>query len=248
VVAAYLVFGRRTSPETAAAPPKPVETPEPVRPLGGEAAPVALPPLDESDDVVADLVKKLSSHPRVLAWLTTDGLVRNFAVVVLNVADGNAPAAMVRPLQPRGEFRTIERNGELYIDSRSYERYASLADAVDSIDAQGSAALYTIVKPRLEEAHRDLGQLDMPFDWTLEQALVMLLRTPIPDGPLRVEPHGIGYAFADPKLENLTAAQKQLLRMGPDNARRIQAKLGEIALALGIPEERLPAARAVPAR
>jgi hypothetical protein len=217
-----------------------VETPEPVRPLGGEAAPVALPPLDESDDVVADLVKKLSSHPRVLAWLTTDGLVRNFAVVVLNVAEGKAPAAMVRPLRPSAPFRVIERNGGVHIDSRSYERYASLAEAVASLDAQGSAALYSTVKPRLEEAHRELGELDVSFDRTLERAIVLLLQTPIADGQLRVEPHGVGYGFADPKLERLTAAQKQLLRMGPENARRIQAKLREIALALGIPPERLP--------
>jgi len=38
----------------------------------------------------------------------------------------------------------------------------------------------------------------------------------------------------------LTAAQKQLLRMGPENARIVQAKLCEIALALGVPPQRLP--------
>jgi hypothetical protein len=37
----------------------------------------------------------------------------------------------------------------------------------------------------------------------------------------------------DPDLENLTAAQKHLLRMGPENIRVIQAKLREIAQALG---------------
>jgi hypothetical protein len=243
VVAGYLAFVTRTREETASVAAKPVAPSEPVRPLGGEASAVVLPPLDESDEVVAGLVKKLSSHPRVLAWLTTDGLVRNFAVVVLNVAEGNAPAAMVRPLRPPEAFRVLEQGGSLYIDSRSFARYTSLADAVGSIDAQGSAALYATVKPRLEDAHRELGELDQSFDRTLERAIVVLLQTPVPDGPLRVEPHGIGYAFADAKLEGLTAAQKQLLRMGPENARRIQTKLREIALALGIPEQRLPANR-----
>jgi hypothetical protein len=48
------------------------------------------------------------------------------------------------------------------------------------------------------------------------------------------------YAFENPRIERLTAAQKQLARMGPRNVRTIQGKLREIALALGIPAERLP--------
>ena len=55
-----------------------------------------------------------------------------------------------------------------------------------------------------------------------------------------LRPGGIGYAYVDPRLESLSAAQKQLLRMGPENVRTIQAKLREIALALGIPDSRLP--------
>ena len=32
------------------------------------------------------------------------------------------------------------------------------------------------------------------------------------------------YRYADPQLEQLSAVQKQLLRMGPDNIRRIKAQ------------------------
>lgn len=239
--AAYVVFRVRAPERTTIAPaPTPVQATESVQPLGGEAAPIALPPLDESDVVVANLVRKLSSHPRVAAWLTTQGLVRNFAVVVWNIAEGKTPAKSLRPLRPVTPFRVVERNGDIYVDSRSYERYTSLAEAVASLDATGSASLYATIKPRIEEAHRELGGRDTPFDRTLERAVVLLLRTPIQEDPTRLEPHGIGYAFADPGVESMTAAQKQLLRMGPQNARIIQAKLREIALALGIPSQRLP--------
>jgi len=238
-VAAYMVFGRRatTAATTAAARPRPAES---TRPLGGEAAPIVLPPLDQSDAVVADLVRKLSSHPQVAAWLTTEGLIRNFTVVVLSIAEGTTPAKSLRPLRPGAAFRIVERDRAMYIDARSYDRYAPLAAAVASIDAAGSASLYATLKPRIEEAYRDLGRPDGSFDRTLEQAIVSLLQTPVREGPARVQPHGIGYAFVDPREENLSAAQKQLLRMGPANARIVQAKLREIALALGIPSSRLP--------
>ena len=237
-VAGYIVFGRR-APQVASA-PAPVRQPEASKPLGGEAAPIVLPPLDQSDAVVADLVRKLSSHPQVAAWLTTEGLIRNFTASVLSIAEGKTPARSLQPLRPRGPFQVVARDRTIYIDSRSYERYTPLAEAVASIDAQGSASLYATLKPRIEQAYHDLGQPEGTFDRTLEQAIVALLETPIREGPPRVQPHGIVYAFADPREENLSAAQKQLLRMGPGNARIVQAKLREIALALGIPPQRLP--------
>jgi hypothetical protein len=68
----------------------------------------------------------------------------------------------------------------------------------------------------------------------------MLLQTPAVDGAVRVEPKGIGYRFADSNLEQLTPAQKQLLRTGPRNVRLVQSSLRRLALALGVAPERLP--------
>jgi hypothetical protein len=69
---------------------------------------------------------------------------------------------------------------------------------------------------------------------------VELLRTPPVGEDTRIVPHGASYAFEDEALEKLTPAQKQLARMGPRNARVIQDKLRQIALAIGIPSDRLP--------
>jgi hypothetical protein len=245
-VATYIVFGPGApdpAENTAAAPPAVQETEETVRPLGAAAESIVVPPLDESDPLVRNLVGRLSAHPSVAAWLATEGLIRNFTVVVVNIADGNTPATHLRVLRPSGSFRTVEQNGDLYTDPRSYERYDRIADAVASIDTAGSARLYATLKPRIEEAYRGLGFPDASFDRTLERAIASLLQTPIADAPLRIEPRGIGYGFADPRLQTSTGAQKQLMRMGPRNVRIIERKLREIALELGIPPGRLPPAR-----
>ena len=236
--ALLLVASRRNRP----APVSSSETARqaPVRPLGGTAADVNVPPLDQSDPIVRELVKQLTSHPRITAWLATDGLIRTFTVAVENVASGSTPAERLRVWRPSSGFETIARGRDLHIAPRSYARYDDLADAAASIDASGAARLYATLKPRIEEAHRDLGYPDTPFDRTLERAIVSLLRTPASDAAARVEAKGIGYGYVDPALEGLTAAQKQLLRMGPRNVRIIQSSLREIALALGIPAERLP--------
>lgn len=209
--------------------------------LGGRADPVTLPPLDASDTLVRTLVQALSESPAIIAWLTTHGHIRNFTVVVANIADGVSPAKHLTVLRPSARFRVIDRAGRSYIDSRGYGRYTAIADAVASVDPSAAARLYATLKPRIEEAHRQLGSADVSFDNTLERAIVVLLKTPVVEDPILLKQKGIGYAYADERLESLTAAQKQLLRMGPRNVGIIRRGLMRIALALGIPAGHLPA-------
>jgi DUF3014 family protein len=240
--AIYMVFGRQTSAPVNEQPAAAAPAAErPAGPLGGDAEPITVPPLDESDPIVRQLVTKLSSHPQVAAWLTTDGLVRNFTVVVANISEGRTPSSHLRTVAPSGPFRVATQNGGQFVDARSFQRYDSLAEAVASVDAAGSARLYATLKPRIEEAAAELGYAPSSFDRMLEKAFVSLLSTPVPSETLAVHPRGaVGYAYADEDLESLSGAQKQLLRMGPRNARVVKEKLREIALALGIPAERLP--------
>jgi hypothetical protein len=241
-VAAYLALAWRphSAPtQVASSEPSTTATAPPPSP-GGTREPIPIPPLDASDTLVRTLVQTLSDSPAVLAWLPTNGLIRNFTVVVANIADGATPAKHLKVLRPPLPFRVVEREGNFFVDPRSDDRYAVIAKAVASVEPAAAAGLYATLKPRIEEAHRDLGSPDQSFDRTLERAIVALLATPAVDGPVRLKPKGIGYAYADERLESLTAAQKQLLRMGPANVRIIKTTLREIALALGIPPTQLP--------
>jgi hypothetical protein len=240
LVAAYVFYFGRIVPGPAKPIATAVETARPApRPLGGEPEKVDVPPLDESDSIVRELVRRITSHPAALAWLTTNGLIRNFTVVVANVVDGATPARHLRVLRPAAPFAVVERDGGLFTDPRSYERYDAIAEAVASIDPAGGARLYATLKPRIEEAFGQLGFAPGSFDAALEKAIVSLLRTPAVDGRLQAAPNGLVYRFVDPNLEQLTAAQKQLLRTGPRNTQRIQSALRRLAIALGIPTERL---------
>ena len=214
-------------------------TVEPARPLGVEVTPTELPPLDQSDAIVRELVRALSSHPRLTAWLTTGNLIRNFTLVIDNIAGGRTPANHLRVLRPTGEFPTVDAGGIMVMDPRGYNRYNALAAAASSVNAAGAAKLYSTLKPRIQEAYGELGT-GQPFDLTLEKAIVHLLETPGIQGELALTPRGALYAYNDGRIEQLSQAQKQLLRMGPANMRVIQRKLRDIALALGIPAERLP--------
>jgi hypothetical protein len=199
-----------------------------------------LPPLDQSDAIVKTLVARLSSHPTVAAWLTTNGLIRNIAVSILNVAEGETPAKHLRSVRPTGPFAAKQSGGLTWIDPASYARYDGIAAAVEALDARGAARFYATVKPRLDEAYRDLGAADGDVDHATERAIVMLLRTPIVDDNVQLRTGKLSYEYANPSLQGLTKAQRQFLRMGPRNMRIVKAKLREVARSLGIPDTALP--------
>jgi hypothetical protein len=204
----------------------------------GEA--IDLPPLDQTDAIVRTLAQKLSSHPVAAAYLTTNGILRNMTVVVTNIADGDTPAKHLRPLRPSGAFAVKSSGGATVIDPASYHRYDAIAIAVDALDARAVARFYATVKPRIDDAYRELIGPDANFDRTLERAIVMLLRTPILDENVRLQTSKVSYTYADPAIEDLPKVQRQFLRMGPQNVRIVKAKIRDVAGFLGLPESSLP--------
>ena len=243
VVAAVLLFGLTAAYVFLRRPP--AEAPAPASVTKPPPAPavreqIALPPLDETDPVVRELVSKLSSSPVVAAWLTTDSLLLNFVAVTSRIASGVTPVAELKSIGPVPRFATRTVRDNTYIDRSSYRRYDRYAQAVSALDTRGVAELYKTLNPRIKEGYSRLTSGDDAFDPVLERAIVNLLKVPIVEGEVELYPQGTVWAFADPRLQELSAAQKQLLRMGPQNVRMVQSKLREIATNLGIPESRLP--------
>ena len=200
---------------------------------------VELPPLEESDEWMRQVVAQLSTHPALARWLVVDELIRRFTVVVDNVAEGVSPRVHVPFLTPAESFKSHEAGGRFQIDPDSYKRYDNLVAVVESLDVRGTAELYRSVKPLIQTAYEDLGYPGRDFDDTLARAIRRVLETPVVSGEIALRPKVSSYAFEDPELESLSEAQKHLLRLGPSNLRRIKATVRELAVAVGIPSEGL---------
>ena len=234
---AYWYLRRTRSAPAAAVGTQPADAAVKVRQDAAEL--ISLPPLAETDPLVRELVSALSSNPVVASWLTTERLIVNFVVVTSKIADGQTPVAELKTVGPVPPFKARTARGTLSIDPSSYHRYDRYAQAVSALDARGTVRLYETLKPRINEADKSFGGSG-EFNGELERAIVELLKVPIVEGPVALKMSGIVYAYADPRLEGLSPAQKQLLRMGPENVRAIQSKLREIASYLAIAESKLP--------
>jgi hypothetical protein len=239
----YVVLKPRPSPArvASAAPQRAIDqAPATVQAPAVVGEAVTLPPLAETDSIVRDMVSRLSSHATVAAWLATKGLIANFAVVTLNIADGQLPTQHIRAMAPRARFQTKGSGAALAIDPRSYDRYNGYAEAISGIDAMAAARLYSTLRPRIDDAYKELGYPDGGSDRILEKAIAELLSVPIVDGAVALRPKVLSYAYADPRLESLSPVQRQFLRMGPRNVQAVQSKLRDIATLLSLHPEGEP--------
>ncbi|TVP47543.1 MAG: DUF3014 domain-containing protein [Gemmatimonadales bacterium] len=203
-------------------------------PPSGDPPPLDLPELETSDEFIRRLVSGLSAHPRLAAWLATDALIQRFVGTVVDLAGGFHPAEHVPFLRPESPFSVRESGGRTVIAEASYARYDLHAAVIQSLDTDGSVRLFRQLRPLIDEAWAERG-LPGTFDDALELAIDNLLAVRVPtDPPEVVEVEGV-WMFADPELESRRGAAKALLRMGPDNARRIQEKLRDVQVRLPPP-------------
>ena len=163
--------------------------------------------LNKSDPVIRDLIKGITSNPRLENWAKTNDLVLKFVAGVDNIANGQSPRAQVDFFSLTEGFLVVERNGRTYLDTTSYDRYNVVAETFDSMDTEGTVRLYKQLKPVIQEAYKDLGYPDTDFQDTLTKAIVELLRVPVVKDIL-LEQKIISYAMVDPELESLSQAQK----------------------------------------
>ncbi len=193
-----------------------------------------VPQLDASDDFVRALIRQLSQKPEWAAWLASGNLVRSFVVSVDKIAVGASPAKDLKPAAPSSRFATLGSGRTLRIDPASYDRYNSLANVVDAIDPDGAARAYRRLRPLMQQAFEELGYVNLSFDDRLARALGRLVDVPVPEGDVMLRATSVTFQYADPELEELSPAQKHMLRMGPHNMRLVQTKLRAFARAAGL--------------
>jgi len=208
---------------------EPEPEPEPEEPE------VVLPELAASDVFAREALGTLSRHPGLASFLLTDELVRKIVAAVVNIAEGENPARHFPYLAPEEKFDVVQRAPEVFLDPRGYHRYNVLASAFASMDAEGLATVYRNAQPLMDEAYAELGYQDQPFEDALQRAISILLETPVVEDRIALLADSVNYTFVESRLEALSPAQKQLLRTGPENTKKVQSKLRELADALDLP-------------
>jgi hypothetical protein len=198
-----------------------------------EAPPAApLPPLAESDASVHEALAGLFGSASLEQLFQPQDIVRRVVATVDNLPRKSVAQRLV-PLKPvPGPLRAAGPEGSIAIGPDNAARYTPYVRALEAMDSAKLVAIYVHFYPLFQQAYAELGYPSHYFNDRVFEVIDHLLAAPEPKGPIALTQPKVLYEFADPALQDLSAGQKMLVRMGPENEARVKAKLREFKRAL----------------
>jgi flagellar basal body-associated protein FliL len=232
----YYLWRMREQPPAPMAPapaaetePAPQASTEPriEHPLEAQPA-TPLPELGESDVPIRDALASLFGRTSFDQLFVPQDLIRHVVATVDNLPRKNVSLRLM-PVKPvPGPFSTVGKEGSLAINPDNAARYAPYVRAFNAVDSGKLVAVYLRFYPLFQQAYADLGYPSRYFNDRVFEVIDHLLAAPDARGSIALTQPKVLYEYADPTLQDLSAGQKILVRMGGENEARVKAKLREI--------------------
>ena len=202
------------TPETPPAPPEPVDEP--------------LPRLEESDDAVRDAVGDIPLGTAGQQYLIPGNIIERSASLIYLMAQGDVPYKLLPVSRPKAAFPISDDGTQVVTDPAGFKRYDALTQWVQSLDLESLLSSLEWFIPLFREAWSYYGEDPSAFDMAVVMTLDLVIATPEVDlSEARLIRKEVVWIFEDPAIEGLAPIQKQVLRMGPENAEVVKSKAAE---------------------
>ena len=202
------------------APPPPPPPPEVVR--------EPLPRLEESDDAVRDAVGDIPLGTTGQQYLIPGNIIERSASLIYLMAQGDVPYNLLPVSRPKAAFPISDDGTQVVTDPAGFERYDALTQWLQSLDLETLLSSLEWFIPLFKEAWSYYGEDPAAFDMAVVITLDLVIATPEIDlSEARLTRKEAVWIFEDPAIEGLAPIQKQVLRMGPENAKILKAKAAE---------------------
>ena len=217
-------------------PPSPImtaieePTPEPSEPPPPPPEPVEdpLPRLEESDDAVRDAVGDIPLGTAGQQYLIPGNIIERSASLIYLMAQGEVPYKLLPVSRPKAAFPIRDDGTQVVTDPAGFERYDALTQWLQSLDLESLLSSLEWFIPLFREAWSYYGEDPAAFDMAVVITLDLVIATPEIDlSEARLIRKEAVWIFEDPAIEGLAPIQKQVLRMGPENAKILKAKAAE---------------------
>jgi hypothetical protein len=183
--------------------------------------------VDDSDKIFTDFITLLLKAPSLPDFVYPDRVLRRFVATVDNLPRKQV-AVRMRPIKPvKGMFEVEKDGSTLTVSPANDARYAHYVAVLESIDIAAAAKFYASHYALFQRAYQDLGYPQGNFNDRLFVALDNLLTAPVVTPPVLLTQPKVLYRYADAGLEERSAGQKIMMRMGAKNAARVKAVLGK---------------------
>jgi hypothetical protein len=218
------------APEPAATAPAPKVQAEPriEHPIDSAPASPPLPALADSDPALGSALAGIFGKAPFEQFFVPETIVRHLVATIDNLPRKQVASRLI-PVKPvPGPMRTTGQDATLAIAADNAARYSPYVQLVNLVDSKKLVAVYVQYYPLFQQSYAELGYPSRYFNDRVFEVIDHLLLTPDIAGPIALTQPKVLYEFADPQLQELSAGQKILVRIGPENEARVKVKLREI--------------------
>lgn len=203
--------------------PEPVAPPPPPPPAVTE---------ETADSFAREVIDSLNGGKALKQFVAGDYVVERSVAIVDALRRGEVPYKLLPVGKPASVFPTLEDGVRVTMNPIGFARYDGFANWVNSLDVAAIMAVFNDYESMATTALSRMGVNDFDIRGAALAATTHILATPtLPENAELVRDEA-NWAYKDPELESLTPLQKQVLRMGPDNAELVQQKARDLRGAL----------------
>lgn len=206
--------------------PVPVFIPEPVEP----PAPVVTEAT--ADDYAREIVDAFNGGKALKQFVAGNYVVERTVAIIDALRRGEVPYKLLPVAKPANAFPISDNGLRVTMDPAGFSRYDRFANWVNSLKVDAIVAAFNDYESVATTALSNMGVTDFDVRGAALAATTQILATPTLPDDVELMRNEANWVYMDPELESLTALQKQVLRMGPENAELVQQKARELRGAL----------------
>ena len=220
--------------------PMPIEAEAP-------AAPIAAPPVTEvqpkippapvvseetGDQYARESIDAVNGGKALAQFVAGDYVVERAVAIIDALRRGEVPYKLLPVGKPSTTFPISDNGLRVTLDTAGFSRYDGFAQWVGGLNTPALVSLLKDYEMIATQALTRMGVTDFDIRSALLAATTQILSTPQVSVDAELMRREANWVYMDPELEALSSLQKQVLRMGPENADIVQQKARDIRGAL----------------
>jgi hypothetical protein len=220
--------------------PMPIEAEAP-------AAPIAAPPVTEvqpkippapvvseetGDQYARESIDAVNGGKALAQFVAGDYVVERAVAIIDALRRGEVPYKLLPVGKPSTTFPISDNGLRVTLDTAGFSRYDGFAQWVGGLNTPALVSLLNDYEMIATQALTRMGVTDFDIRSALLAATTQILSTPQVSVDAELMRREANWVYMDPELEALSSLQKQVLRMGPENADIVQQKARDIRGAL----------------
>lgn len=191
----------------------PVTAPEPTIELS----------LAEVNTQLAERLSELQIAPIDQQFASKPNAIERSVAIADILRQGEVPYKLLPVARPKQKFPFADNGLAVTMDPAGFARYDGLTNTLSKLDVNTTITLFREYQSTIEQAWQALGYADKSVEPALLEVLELIMLTPDIQLDARLLRDEANWVYEDESLEKLPALQKQIMRMGPENAERLKA-------------------------